>query len=361
MKVIEIEKIKITGNHRPLNDEKVKQLAESINMLGLLNPITINSDNELIAGRHRLEASKLLGYESIMARVINHRDLYGELARIDENLIRSELSVLEQGEHLNKREEILENLKLRAQSGTNIKNLRTGDTVTPVKTTKEIAEEVGINERSAQRSKQIAQNIIPEIKEEIKNTPLANQTTKLLELSRMKPEEQRTAWPRLGVHFSSKSQEWYTPPEIIERVVKLLKFIDLDPCSENGENPNVPADKHFTVKENGLEQIWFGKVYMNPPYGRGIGEWIEKLCSEYESGNVKEAVALVPARPDTDWFDKLNDYAVCFIRGRLKFNEMESSAPFPSCTVYFGSDINSFNNAFGDMGTVRIKWGGDQK
>jgi len=128
MKTIEIEEIKIVGNHRPLDDEKVKQLAESIEMLGLLNPIIINSDNELIAGRHRLEAHRLLGYESIMARVINHRDLYGELARIDENLIRSELSVLEQGEHLNKREEILEALKLRAQSGTNIKNLRTGDT-----------------------------------------------------------------------------------------------------------------------------------------------------------------------------------------------------------------------------------------
>jgi len=357
MKTIEIEEIKIVENHRPLNDEKVKQLAGSIKMLGLLNPITINSDNQLIAGRHRLEAHKLLEYETIMARVINHRDLYGELAQIDENLIRSELSVLEQGEHILRREEILESLNLRAPNHRPEK----GAMVAPLKTTKDIAEELGLSERTVQERKQIAKNIIPEIKEEIRDTPLANQTTKLLEISRMKPEKQRTAWPRLGVHFSSKSPEWYTPPEIIERVVKLFGSIDLDPCSEMSENPNVPAKKHFTMKDNGLERTWNGKVYMNPPYGRVIGKWIEKLCSEYENGNVKEAIALVPARTDTDWFDKFKDFAVCFISGRLSFNELEGSAPFPSCAVYFGSNINSFNNAFGNMGTVRVRWGSGQQ
>ena len=174
-------------------------------------------------------------------------------------------------------------------------------------------------------------------------------------------EEMKTELSRHGVHFSSKSQEWYTPPEIIERVVKLFGSIDLDPCSEMSEHPNVPAARYFTVKENGLEQVWDGKVYMNPPYGRGIGEWIEKLCTEYESGNVKEAVALLPVRPDTAWWRKLRDYAICFIKGRLKFSRQKYSAPFPSCVAYFGSNIKTFNNIFSDMGVVRIRWQGNMR
>ena len=44
--------------------------------------------------------------------------------------------------------------------------------------------------------------------------------------------------------------------------------IDLDPCSNSKAQPNVPALNHFTVEDDGLEQKWFGRVYMNPPYGR---------------------------------------------------------------------------------------------
>ena len=86
-----------------------------------------------------------------MARVINRRDLHGELARIDENLMRNELCVLEQGEHFLRRDEILKELGLRAQSGTNLKNMGTGDTVSPVKTTESIAKEVGLSELERQQ------------------------------------------------------------------------------------------------------------------------------------------------------------------------------------------------------------------
>jgi len=101
---------------------------------------------------------------------------------------------------------------------------------------------------------------------------------------------------RLAVHFSSASDEWLTPPHIIARVVQVLGAIDLDPCSNDHGAPNVPAARHFTAADDGLAQPWVGRVFMNSPYGRSIGRWVDKLVGEYEAGRVTQAIALLPAR-----------------------------------------------------------------
>ena len=80
--------------------------------------------------------------------------------------------------------------------------------------------------------------------------------------------------------------------------------------------------------------------------------------AEYVGGNVCEAVALVPARVDTSWFNRLRDYAVCFIRGRLQFSGHENSAPFPSAVVYLGSRRDAFYGTFSDLGDVWVRWNG---
>ena len=164
---------------------------------------------------------------------------------------------------------------------------------------------------------------------------------------------------RLGVHFSSESEEWYTPPKIIELSLKVLGEIDLDPCSDAGSN--IPATNRFTKEDDGLTKPWAGHVYMNPPYGRAIVGWAEKLCEEYARGSVTSAIALVPARVDTDWFRLFRDFAVCFIDGRLKFSGHENSAPFPSAVIYLGKDIESFNAAFSGVGDVWIRFGRSQR
>lgn len=159
----------------------------------------------------------------------------------------------------------------------------------------------------------------------------------------------------LAVHYSSDTYEWYTPTEIIECVLRVLGEINLDPCSNEGE-PNIPALSHFTVRDDGLAQNWFGRVYMNPPYGRVISLWAEKLNTEFIRSHVIEAIALVPARTDTDWFRLFRDCAICFIDGRLRFSGMNNSAPFPSAAIYFGKDISKFDVAFRDMGDVWVRW-----
>ena len=153
-------------------------------------------------------------------------------------------------------------------------------------------------------------------------------------------------------HFSSSTDKCNTPQDIIDRVLLVLGTIDLDPCSDDAEHPNVPATLHFTEADDGLSGSWYGRVYMNPPYGTALPHWIEKLCGEFEAGRVKEAIALVPSRTDTQWFRRLRDFPRCFIQGRLKFGDAENSAPFPSMAVYLGENVPGFHCAFAGLGDI---------
>lgn len=163
-----------------------------------------------------------------------------------------------------------------------------------------------------------------------------------------------------SIHFSSESAEWYTPPSIIERVVEALGDIDLDPCSNSHTAPHVPAKQHYAKEDDGLSKEWSGAVYMNPPYGREIAQWVEKLVAEHKAGRVTSAIALVPARTDTAWFAALRDYPRCFIAGRLTFLKPDGSeadpAPFPSCAIYIGPDLDRFAEHFASLGDIYVRY-----
>lgn len=152
--------------------------------------------------------------------------------------------------------------------------------------------------------------------------------------------------------YSSNSDEWYTPALVINRVCKVMGGIDLDPCSNIGGSPSVPALKYYTREDDGLVQEWRGSVYMNPPYGREIIDWVKKLVNEFRAGRITQAIALVPSRTDTEWFFILRDFPKCFVRGRLKFSNNGTPAPFPSMAVYLGGDLDAFKEAFSDIGDI---------
>ena len=154
--------------------------------------------------------------------------------------------------------------------------------------------------------------------------------------------------------FTSDTPEWYTPAHIIEAVVAVLGTIDLDPCAEPAKR--VPAAAHFTVEDDGLSQPWRGRVYMNPPYGRGIGEWVAKLAEEFRYGNVREAIALVPARVDTTWWRALPHREWLAVTGRLAFSEHENPAPFPSAVCYLGPNWPRFREVFRSLGDGYSRW-----
>jgi phage N-6-adenine-methyltransferase len=152
--------------------------------------------------------------------------------------------------------------------------------------------------------------------------------------------------------FSSNSQEWKTPQDFFDKLNEEWKF-NLDPCATP---ENAKCDLFYTVKNDGLKLPWYafpaqqtiksewvpGRVFVNPPYGREVGQWVEKAVTEVQNGNAEVVVMLLPARTCTAWWHQWvepNASEINFLRGRLKFGGAKNSAPFPSVVVVFKNEL----------------------
>ena len=137
--------------------------------------------------------------------------------------------------------------------------------------------------------------------------------------------------------FSSKSVEWATPEDLFYELNEEFGF-DLDaaasPCNakcamfldEELDALTVDWNDPVVVKECDDERVWTSlptqkmrSIFLNPPWGRGIGEWIKKAYDESRSGVT--VCCVLPSCTDTKWW---KDYVwkaaqVRFITGRLKF------------------------------------------
>lgn len=95
---------------------------DCISKVGLLNPITVDQEYMLIAGLHRLEAAKLLGWTEIECTVSSLEGLLAELAEVDENVVRKGLSAVEYSDLLLRRKEIYKMLHPEIKHGGDRKN-----------------------------------------------------------------------------------------------------------------------------------------------------------------------------------------------------------------------------------------------
>ena len=126
---------------------------------------------------------------------------------------------------------------------------------------------------------------------------------------------------------------WETPQAFFDKLNLEFEF-NLDPCASAY---TAKCEKYFTEADDGLLQDWSGHtVFCNPPYGRGIKEWIKKAYEESQKDNTK-VVLLIPARTDTTYWHKyiMRAREIRFVKGRLKFGGAKNSAPFPSAVVIF--------------------------
>jgi len=163
----------------------------------------------------------------------------------------------------------------------------------------------------------------------------------------------------------STNNEWYTPGVFLEAVRQVLGQIDLDPASCAFANQVVQATRYYTQEDDGLHQPWFGKVWMNPPYGREEGErdsnqarWTRRLLDAYHAGDVTEAIMLVNAVPGNRWFVPLKDYPICFPDGRIRFYNEATEAGQPTHSnafVYLGPNIATFDRVFSSFGAVMCR------
>lgn len=128
---------------------------------------------------------------------------------------------------------------------------------------------------------------------------------------------------RSAVAFPGKSgrtnytDEWYTPP----RIVAALGPFDLDPCA----GPMNHAARNLRREDDGLAQPWSGRVWLNPPYSN-VHEWLTRFMDH------GDGVALVNARPETQWFQRLcaKAHAVHWLRGRIQFNMPSGPSKHPT-------------------------------
>jgi len=156
---------------------------------------------------------------------------------------------------------------------------------------------------------------------------------------------------------NSGDNEWYTPAEYITAARSVLGEIDLDPASSDEANVVVGAARYYTADDDGLEQPWSGRVWMNPPYAKtAVDRFCTRLAREYREGTITEAIALVNNATETTWFQEMarEASALCFPRGRVKFwHPSKESAPLQGqAIVYLGTKPKEFREAFVRFGFV---------
>lgn len=152
--------------------------------------------------------------------------------------------------------------------------------------------------------------------------------------------------------------EWYTPLPIVEAARTAMGSIDTDPATNEGNWTG--AATFYTAETNGLDKEWRGRVWLNPPYGKGFAKWMHRLNSEFAAGRTKQATCLIPVRTNAKWFQVLGNgtgVSLCFPPS-IKFVDGRTMQPsgtaalMPNVIVYLGDRHSQFAEAFRTIGMV---------
>ena len=133
--------------------------------------------------------------------------------------------------------------------------------------------------------------------------------------------------------FASAKSDWETPQWLFDLLDQEFHF-ECD-AAANAENAKV---ENFIDKDtNALRVSWHGTCWLNPPYSKGIGPWVEKAYREAMGYERATVVMLVPARTNTVWWHRycMEAAEVRFILGRPKFGGAKHGLPQPLAVVVF--------------------------
>jgi len=180
MTTVKISDIKIKPGRIPVDPVNVSEIAGSIKEIGLINPITITKDNILIAGLHRIEAMKLLKRDEIPCVKMNIDEIRAKVVEIDENIIRQKLHFLDRGEQLRKRKELYEEIYQDAKVNVFKGNQYIDVPDAPIAFTTDAAEKLNISKRTVQEEIQIAEDLISEAEELIREKGIGKKDALLL-------------------------------------------------------------------------------------------------------------------------------------------------------------------------------------
>lgn len=157
----------------------------------------------------------------------------------------------------------------------------------------------------------------------------------------------------------STEDEWWTPSKYMEAARTVMGGIDLDPASCAEGNKTVKATEYYDKEMNGIDKIWEGRIFLNPPYGSAGPEFIEKFIHDYGS-TFNEGIILVNSRAtDADWFQPMFNGVICFTDHRIDFDspgQKLTSSTHGSCFIYFGPHEKEFAEAFSKFGNIVKRW-----
>lgn len=256
-----ISSIKVNPGRRDAPENRVKKLADSMKRVGLLSPITLDQQNTLIAGLHRLEAAKLLGWTEIECNVVSLEGIQAELAEIDENVIRNKLPHLDQCDALLRRKEIYEMLYPQTKHGGDRKSKKIKlqelhlDPVKPF--VQDTAEKLGLSPRTVSAQVQTAKNLTPKAKEVIRQAGINIGTVDALLLSKLSSDQQAEA-AHLYASGQIHSISDYTPGGPVKTNIPVVSEcpILMEPEPERDKKPyTIPptTQADLTAKETAAQ------------------------------------------------------------------------------------------------------------
>ena len=252
--LIQISEIKVNPGRREADPEGVQDLVDSISKVGLINPITVDREHTLIAGLHRLEAVKLLGWTEIECTVSSLDGLLAELAEVDENVVRKDLSAVEFSDLLLRRKEIYETLHPETKRGGDRKSEKIKgakcafDSVPPF--IDDTAAKLGVHRATVKRQIQTAKNLTPEAKDIIRDTGTKITKKEALKLSRLSPEQQRDAASQLATGDIRSIDEYRPAPAKSTTEQELPPQVPTPTAV-----PYTLGDKHYATLEESIADL----------------------------------------------------------------------------------------------------------
>ena len=156
--------------------------------------------------------------------------------------------------------------------------------------------------------------------------------------------------------------ESYTPQKYIEAARQVMGSIDVDPASNDFANQIVKAKIYYTIENTGLDKVWEGNIFLNPPYKQPeINLFVNKLLAEIKAGHTEQAILLTNNNTDTQWFYDAAKTAsvICFTKGRINFYKEDGNITQPTngqTFFYFGDNKENFKQIFSKVGLIFKLW-----
>jgi hypothetical protein len=151
-------------------------------------------------------------------------------------------------------------------------------------------------------------------------------------------------------HEDKENDGYATKPSLWRPLAQAVDGFDVDPAS-GAENEQI-AEAVYTIEDDGLQQTWDGKVWLNPPFSEKL-PFFRKAINELQAGNADLIISLAPVDTSTEWFQQWFSRAdrLCWLEGR-DWYQANGSPSFNTVVGVFGDYPDSVLDVLDSKGTL---------